>query len=246
MGDFGSRQIIEVREGNITDFYSRDKVILTGEFPYVETTFSNNIELIVKPKKKQLPLMVKIPFSGYYFQLFLGDFNGDGKDEILVRGSFLELRGYAIGTIYANVDGMLQNIFNQELFTSSYPFTAKYLDNYKLEVYSLPLMERYVIDISTRSKEYLELLYNPDGKVKENVGPAITPVIDVDPVKSIYDSNYGLIVKQNIVGIDNYDVFAVIESYFSLLDNEVKLISMGILTFGMKEEKSEGYCICPN
>jgi hypothetical protein len=246
MGDFGSRQIIEVREGNITDYYSRDKIILTGEFPYVETTFANNIELIVKPRKKQLPSVVKIPFSGYYFQLFLGDFNGDGKDEVLVRGSFLEVRGYAIGTIYAYVDGLLQNIFNQEIFTSSYPFTVKYLDNYKLEVYSLPLKERYVIDISGRSKEYLELLYNPDGKVKEDVGPAITPVIDVDPVKSIYDNSYSLIVKQNIVGIDNYDVFAIIESYFSLLNNEIKLISMGILTFGKKEEKIEGDCICPS
>ncbi|GFZ33801.1 hypothetical protein CSC2_43270 [Clostridium zeae] len=237
MSDFGSRQIVSVKEGNVTGYFSQDKVILTGEFPYVETTFTNNIELIVQPKGKKRPSIVKVPFSGYYFQLFLGDFNGDGRDEILVRGSFLEVRGYAVGIMYTYSNGFLERIFDHEIFTSSYMFKARYLDNYKIEVKSLPLKEKYIIDISGRSKEYLDLLFDSTGKVKNNVAPAISPVIDVDPVKSIYDETYSIIIKQNVLGIDNDDVFAIIESFISLYQNKIELISIGILTFGKKEEK---------
>ncbi|GKU24542.1 hypothetical protein [Clostridium folliculivorans] len=237
MNDFGSRQIIAIKEGDVTWYFSRDKIILTGECPYVETTFTNNIELIVQPRGKKRPSLVKIPFSGYYFQIFLGDFNGDGRDEILVRGSFLEVRGYAIGVIYTYSNGYLEKIFDHEIFTSSYLFKTRYLDNYKIEVISLPLKEKYIIDISGRSKEYLDLLFDSTGKVKENVAPAISPVIDIDPVKSIYDDTYSIIIKQNVLGIDNDDVFAIIESFLSLYENKIKLISMGILTFGKKEEK---------
>ncbi|MBK1810165.1 hypothetical protein JHL18_05885 [Clostridium sp. YIM B02505] len=234
---FGNRQIIEVKEGDITGYFSQDKAILTGEYPYVETTFTNNIELIVQPRRKKRPSLVKVPFSGYYFQLFLGDFNGDGRDEILVRGSFLEVRGYAVGAIYAYSDGYLEKIFDHEIFTSSYPFKARYLDNYKIEVESLPLKERYLIDISGRPREYLDLLFDPTGKVKNNVSPAISPVIDVDPVKSIYNDTYSLIIKHNVLGIDNDDIFAIIESLFSLYENKVELINMGILTFGKRDGK---------
>lgn len=233
----GNRQIIEIKEGDVTGYFSQDKIILTGECPYVETTFTNNIELIVQPRRKKKPSLVKIPFSGYYFQIFLGDFNGDGRDEVLVRGSFLEVRGYAVGAIYTYSNGYIEKIFDHEIFTSSYPFKARYLDNYKIEVESLPLKEKYLIDISGRPKEYLDLLFDTTGKVKNNVSPAISPVIDVDPVKSVYDDSYSLIIKQNVLGIDNDDVFAIIESLFSLYDNKVKLISMGILTFGKKDEK---------
>lgn len=237
MNSFGCRQIITVKEGNVTDYFSQDKVILTGEYPYVETTFTNNIELIVQPKGKVRPSIVKVPFSGYYFQLFLGDFNGDGKDEILVRGSFLEVRGYAIGVMYVYSNGFLEKIFDHEVFSSSYLFKASYLDNYKVEVRSLPLKEKYIIDISGRPKEYLDLLFDSTGKVKNNVAPAISPVIDVDPVKSIYDDTYSLIIKQNVLGVDNNDVYAIIESFFSLYENNIRLINIGILTFGKKDEK---------
>lgn len=103
--------LIDSSHGNISKENSKDEVILVGVYPFEGISYVDNIELILKPEDSD-SITVKIKYSGYNMQLFLGDFTGDNKLEIMVRGGFGGSGGFEIGVIYKYEDGKLIEIFN--------------------------------------------------------------------------------------------------------------------------------------
>lgn len=227
-----SKVILDTQIGNITEKTSRDKAVLTGEYVNEESTFAENIQLTVTPQGGSIPVTVNIPYSGYYFKLFLGDFNGDGKSEILIRGDFGGSGGFIAAEILRYNTGKLEDIFNQEMFDEKYKFQAQYLENKKVEVISITTNEKFLIDISLRPKVYQDLIYESSGKVKEYSIATVSDINAVYPLSTIYKETYNLLVQRRIVGIANADTLGIVESYIDLTDNKINLNKMGVLTFG--------------
>ena len=73
MSDLDNRVVIDSISANIINENSQDMAILVGVFPYENSTYSENLELIIKPEVGY-PTKIKLPFSGYDIQLFCGDF----------------------------------------------------------------------------------------------------------------------------------------------------------------------------
>ena len=218
--------IIDVNSGNITGEYSKDKATLVGVYPYKDIPYADNIELVLNPENEE-PISINFPYSGYNLQLFVGDFTGDNKSEIMVRGGFGGSGGFEIAVIYKYEDNKLIEIFNQDLVNQNNPCTAKYKDNYKVHVNCDK--KKYSINISSRPKEYLEQIYTPTGTVKPDYEPYIDSPNAIYPIKQIYSDAYQLLIQQRIVGIANVDTLGVIETLSSLINSEFEVIYKGLL-----------------
>ena len=114
MGEFGT--------------YSKDDVILIGISPYKGSSYVDEIEIVLNQENGN-SMSIKFPYSGYDMQLFLGDFTGNNRSDIMVRGEFGGSGGFEIGVIYKYENGkfvvdeekveLVNNIFLSYIETKS-------------------------------------------------------------------------------------------------------------------------------
>lgn len=229
-----NQSIIDVEVGNILGQYTRDKVILVGHYLYKDSSYVENVDIVINPEESGTPIVTKIPYTGYNLELFIGDFNGDERDEIMVRGAYGGSGGYAIAAIYEYKDEHLVEIFNPDMFSEKYKFTAKYLDGYKALVQSVTLKEKYIFDISKTPEIYLNMIYDENGKVTGVEEPVISAINGAYPIKIVFKKNYFLFIRQKVVGVSNADRIGYIESFVNLLNNHIKVVEMGAYQLGEK------------
>jgi hypothetical protein len=230
-----NQAIIDVKIGNILGQYTHDKVILVGHYLYKDSSYVENVEIVINTEESNKPIITKIPYTGYSLELFLGDFNGDGRDEIMVRGEYGGSGSYAIAAIYQYNYGYLEEIFNPDMFSEKYKFIGKYLEGYKALVQSVTLKEKYIFDISKTPEIYLNIIYDEKGKVIGTQEPIISAINGAYPIKSVFQKNYFLFIRQRVIGVSNADKIGYIESFVDLLNNDIKVIEMGSYHFGEKE-----------
>ena len=220
-----NKVIVDSLSANIVNKHSQDKVILVGIFPYENSSYSENLELVVNPEVGY-PVKIQLPYSGYDMQLFCGDFTNDGRDEIMVRGSFGGSGGYEIGVIYKFDNNKIKEIFNQNDITKNNSCTAKFKDNYKVHVNCGK--KKYSINLSTRPKDYLELAYNNDGKVLPGVQANVDAPNALFPIKDVDNSYYELLVQQRIVGLVNADTLGIIQTICNFLNDKFTVVTKGL------------------
>ncbi|WP_270943080.1 hypothetical protein [Romboutsia lituseburensis] len=234
MSDKKKQTIVEMKEANVTGEQSKDKVILLGTYPYEDSNYLDNIELVLNRENAE-PISIKFPYSGYNMQLFIGDFTGDKKSEIMVRGGYGGSGGFEIGVIYTYENGKLIEIFNQESFATNNTCTSKFKDNYKVSVNCGK--NKYLIDISKRPKEYLDSIYTPNKTVNTSINPYVDAPMGMYPIKEIYNEYYELLIEQRIVGTVNFDTIGVIETVIELLNFKLNILSKGIFLSNYDERK---------
>lgn len=231
-----NENIIDVAEGNVFEEFSDDKVILIGSYLSEKNELIKDLELTVRTVNGKGNISINVPYSGYNFKLFLGDFNGDGKDEIMLRGTLGGSGEFQIAVIYGYVDGKLAEIFNQDMFISKYKLNIKYLNSYKVEIKSEELKESFIMDISNKA---LDMVYDSNGNVKEEAKPYIAKISGAYPIDSLHKETYKIFVQQKIMGSVNADVLGIVESFLDLTDNKINIIKMGVLNLGQKDEVEE-------
>lgn len=234
--------IIDAAYGSITNKYADDKVILVGEFPDEKSNYANSLQLVID-RENDLPLTINVPYDGCNMQLFVGDFTGDRIDNIMIRGEYNNtlvdknghnnLINYELGVIYKYENEKLIEIFNMEKYKNNNLPYAKFKNNYRTSVYCNK--KKYLIDLSTRSKEYLNGIYDENKKVKTNLIPTLDNPSGIFPIKEVFNDCYNLLIYQKIVGINNSDVIGTIETLINLNDNKINIIYEGLLSFPYEE-----------
>lgn len=236
MSESNNKVIIDSLSANIVDENSQDKAILVGVFPYENSSYSQNLELVINPEVGY-PVKIELPYSGYDMQLFCGDFTNDGKDEIMVRGSFGGSGGFEIGVIYKLDNNEIKEIFNQDDISKNNPCTATFKDNYKVHVSCGE--KKYSINIATRPKDYLELAYDKYGKVLPGVQAYVDAPNSLFPIKDVDNSYYELLIQQRIVGIVNADTLGIIQTVCSFLNSEFNVVTKGLyFTFNSNNKQN--------
>lgn len=224
--------IIDVATGAVVKKSSHDKITLVGSYFDKDSPYVENVEIVINPEQGGPAISTKVPYSGYNLELFIGDFNGDEKDEIMLRGDYGGSGSFAIATVYDFNAGKLVEIFNPDMFSEKYKITAKYLEGYKVLITSITLNEYYIFDISKKPKEYLNLIYDENGKVREFQEPTVSNLNSAFPIKVSNKNIYYLFIRQRIVGVANADTIGYVESFVSLLENNITVDQMGFYSFG--------------
>lgn len=234
--------IIDVAYGSITNKYSDDSVVLVGEFHDEKSNHANSLQLVIN-RENDLPITVNVPYNGYNMQLFVGDFTGDKIDNIMIRGEYENpqiykdghdnLISYELGVIYKYESEKLIEIFNMKKYKNNNLACAKFKSNYRTSVSCGK--KKYLIDLSTRPKEYLNKIYDEDKKVKTNLKPTLDNPSEIFPMKVVFSDCYNLLIYQRIVGINNSDVIGTIETLINLNNNNINIIYEGLLSYPYEE-----------
>lgn len=218
--------MVDFANGNITGENSKDDVILIGISPYKGSSYVDEMEIVLNQENGN-SISINFPYSGYDMQLFLGDFTGNNRSDIMVRGGFGGSGGFEIGVIYKYENGKLVEIFNQNTFYDNNKCQASYKENYKLNINCGE--NKYSLNLAARPKDYLNLIYTPDGKVKPTYEPYVDAPSAILPTKQIYNNFYELIILQRVVGVANSDTLASIQTLLSLEDSKNNIIYKGLL-----------------
>lgn len=230
--------VLDYAVADVTGDGTMDQVFLIGNKPDSESPYVDNIEIVVRDGAANKYTKIKFrENSGYNPTLFLGDFTGDGVADILVS---IDSGGSgAIGYyyLYSFVNNKAKQLFDFQAFNEKYRYEVKFRDNYLVEVISKNLKEKYLIDIRYRGKEYLNEIYNKNGKLKEPIQGFVNPISGLYPIDIQRDGIYGLYILQRIAGRYNADGLGFIETFMEWDKNKFVPMTQMVSIYGTDMSK---------
>lgn len=224
--------VVSFARGDVTGDRVPDNVYLTGIMT-PDSPFIQHITLLVQDGRSGV--LTSVPLrenAGYNPTVFLGDFTGNGVDDILISittgGSGAIMYHY----IYSFVGNTPQLLFDFNVYNEQYQYEVHYQDDYKVEVVSLINHQKYIIDISTKGSEYLNEIYDENGKLKSPVTGFVNPLSGLYPVDFDSNNRYELLAYQKIAGRYNADSLGYVLNTLGWLDHPFVLQNQYVAIFG--------------
>jgi hypothetical protein len=230
--------VISFARGDVTGDRMPDNIYLTG-LKTSDSPFIQHITLLVQDgRTKEVTSVPLHENAGYNPTLFLGDFTGNGVDDILISIATGGSGGIMYYYIYSFVKNSAKLLFDFNLYNEVYQYEVTYLDNYKVEVISKINNKKYMIDIQSKGVDYLNEIYDQNGKLKSPITGFVNPLSGLYPVD--FDSNkvYELLAYQKIAGRYNADSLGYVLNTLGWVNNRFVLQNQNVAIFG--SEGSEG------
>jgi hypothetical protein len=218
--------------GDVTGDGVPDIVYLTG-VKTPDSPFIQNIILHIQDGRTGMVTNVSLrENAGYNPYLFLGDFTGDGVADILISIASGGSGGFMYHYIFSFVNNSIKLLFDFHIYNEQFSYEVNYQDYYKVEVISRFNNTKYIIDISTRSPEYLNEIYDQNGKLKSPISGFVNPLSGLYPVDFDYNHVYELLAYQKIAGRYNADSLGFVLNTLNWKDNRFILKNQNVAIWG--------------
>jgi hypothetical protein len=223
--------IVYYTRGDVNGDGILDNVFLTG-IKTPDSPFIQNITLVIQNGiTGTFNRIVLKENAGYNPRIFLGDFTGNKVQDIQVTIDSGGSGAFIYSYIYSDVNNVPKLLFDSDTYNNTYIYAVKYLDNYKVEVISLKNNVKYIIDIEYKGKDYLNEIYDVNGRLKEPIEGFVNPVSGLYPVDFNRDGVYELLAYQKIAGRYNADALGYIQNQLDW-DKEFVLQNQYVAIFG--------------
>ena len=224
--------VVSFARGDVTGDRVPDNVYLTGIMTPT-SPFIQNITLLVQDGRSgELTSVPLRENTGYNPTVFLGDFTGNGVDDIFISIDTGGSGGIMYHYIYSFVDNTAQLLFDFNVYNEQYQYEVTYQDYYKVEVVSMINNKKYIIDISTKGTEYLNEIYDENGKLKSPITGFVNPLSGLYPVDFDSNKRYELLAYQKIAGRYNADSLGFVLNTLAWLDNRFVLQNQYVAILG--------------
>lgn len=150
--------------------------------------------------------------AGYDPTIWLGDFTGNGVNDIFITIQSGGSGGIIFAYIYSYQNGKMNNIFDSIKFNEQNEFKVTFANQYKVVVESKNPPRKYIIDLLYKGKEYLNEIYHPDGTLKKPIEGWVDPIGALYPIQYGYTNKYSLLAMQQIAGIYHADNLGYVEN----------------------------------
>lgn len=224
--------IVSYAQGDVTGDKIPDNVYLTG-IRTSSSPFTQNITLVIQDGRTGI--FTSIPLkqnAGYEPRLFLGDFTGNTVNDILISidsgGSGAIMYHY----IYSFLNNVAQLLFDFDVYNNEYSYDINYQDNYKVQAISKKNNTKYIIDISYKGKDYLNEIYDENGKLKEPITGFVNPLSGLYPVDFHSNKVYELLAFQKIAGRYNADSLGYFLNTLKWKNNSFVLDNQNVAIWG--------------
>lgn len=225
-------RIVSFARGDVTGDKVLDNIYLTG-IVTPGSPFIQNITLLVQDGRSGELTSVSIrENAGYNPTIFLGDFTGNGVDDIFISITTGGSGGVMYHYIYSFVDNKAQLLFDFNVYNEQYQYEVTYQDYYKVEIVSKINDKKYIIDISTKGIEYLNEIYDENGKLKRPINGFVNPLSGLYPVDFDLNNRYELLAYQKIAGKYNADSLGFVLNTLAWLDNRFVLQNQYVAILG--------------
>lgn len=224
--------IYSFARGDVNGDRVPDNIYLTG-IKTADSPFVQNITLMIQDGRTGM--FTTIPLkenAGYNPSLFLGDFTGDGVNDIMIGIFSGGSGGMMYYYIYSFINNIAALLFDFTVYNQEYQYDVAYKNNYKAEVVSRKNNMRYVIDLTYKGTDYLNEIYDSNGKLKNPISGFVDPISGLYPVD--YDANkvYELLAYQEIAGRYNADSIGYIMNILKWNTNRFVLDRQNVAIFG--------------
>lgn len=228
----GQFSVVAFARGDVTGDRIPDNVYLIG-FKESDVAIIRQLTLVIQNGATgaffRIPLKENI---GYDPTLFLGDFTGDRILDILIT---IQTGGSGATTydyVYSFVANTPRLLFDSDTYNQLYQYEVTYQDNYKVEVVSYQNQTKYLIDLSLRDPEYLNEIYDPNGKLKAPISGWVDPISGIYPID--FDGNhvYDLFIFQKISGRYHADSLGYIQNRLTWDGTQFKLDYQYLAIYG--------------
>lgn len=151
--------------------------------------------------------------AGYNARLFLGDFNFDKIDDILVVIDSGGSGGYIFAYLFSYRNNQPRILFSSDIFNQLSQYRVVFKDNYKVDVINLNTGRIFTLDVSYKKGEYSSI-YDRNGKLISPVEGEVLALGGISPVDFNIDGTYDLITSQRIIGLNNADTLGYVNTIF--------------------------------
>lgn len=205
--------VLDFKQGDVNGDFIEDNIFLLGQKTFGDNSpYVGNITLVIQDgKTNKFHTIMPKQNSGYNPTLFLGDFTGDKKNDILISIDSGGSGGLAYYYIYSFIDNTFIKIFDYEEFDNKYNYKVTFVDFYQVIVLGSN-SQRYTIDIKYKGKEYLSEIYNSNGKLKEPIEGWVNPLGGLYPIDFDRDGVFELYAMQRIAGRYNADALGYVQT----------------------------------
>lgn len=204
---------------------------------YLISSLDNRCEyrtyILIEEKSCGKTCKIELENENYKFDLSLESFIDNKKKEILVRSIVPYHGGYMRSNIFSWQAGEIVEVFNSDVFFENNKITAKYKENYRVEVLNLKINKKYIIDISENFKYYLDFVYYKNGNIKhgkERVN--ISRVYNSYAFYELGSNVANLKIYQKILGKSDADYIGDIESQIKWEKGDFHLIEQRVISVG--------------
>lgn len=212
--------IIDHASADVTGDRVVDQIWLTGYKLDSNSPYITDLSIHIKDGASSTIYRIKpTENSGYNPRLFLGDFTDNGTADILLTIDSGGSGAITYDYLYSFAQGKPQLLFNSDVYNDYWKYKVTYLDGYRLQVTNTNAEQVYTIDISSRGKEYLDGIYNPDGTLKSPTEGWVDPLSGLYPVDFDGDGVYELLAFQGVSGLYHADRFGYIQNVLRWQNN---------------------------
>lgn len=170
--------------------------------------------------------------AGYNPTVFLGDFTGDGVQDILIRIDSGGSGAFTFDYIYSFAGRQARKLFDFSRYNEQNQYTVTYLDQYKVEVRSPVTGQTYLIDISGRSEDYLSQIYRDDGTLIKPIQGWADGVSGFYPVDLDRNGVYEIQAYQQLSGLYHADSLGYVVNTLGWDGNRFAIQQQWVAIFG--------------
>jgi hypothetical protein len=224
--------IVAYARGDVNGDKVPDNIYLTGKRTPT-SPFIQNITLLIQDGRTGRTAAIPLKENaGYDPTLLLSDFTGDGVQDIQVSIATGGSGGTMYYYIYSYLNNMPRLMFDFNKYNELFKYDVVYKDNYKVEFISRLNSQKYIIDLSYKGSEYLNEIYDSNGKLKQPIEGFVNPISGLYPID--FDSNgvYELLAYQRIAGRYNADAIGYVQNTLKWNGNGFALSNQNVAIFG--------------
>lgn len=204
--------VVAFAKGDVNGDGIPDNIYLTG-VKTPDSPFIQGITLVIQDGQTGLYNNIMLQENaGYNPRIFLGDFTGDRVKDIQITIDSGGSGAFIYTYIYSYINNIPKLLFDFNAYNSTYKYTVKYLNYYRVQVISLKNNTKYIIYITYKGKEYLNEIYYKNGKLKQPIEGFVNPLSGLYPIDFNADGVYELLAYQKIAGRYNADSLGYIQN----------------------------------
>ncbi|WP_232696979.1 hypothetical protein [Brevibacillus daliensis] len=211
----GEEYLLDCKQADVNRDGVKDRVLVVAEkiTDKGDRTFVEQVSVLVQDGRTGLQKRIPIPtHAGYHPTLFLGDFTGDKRSDILVVINTGENDGLLHGYLYTFVDDEYALIFHSDTFLAENKYMVRFRDGYHVHIENPVSSKSYLLDISDKKQSYLDEIYKSDTTLKKPIIGKVAGIKELFPTDYERNGTYTLQINQNILGQDDSDCLAVVET----------------------------------
>lgn len=205
---------ITSQKADVTGDGIDDTVILRGYKEAPDDNFIKDITLLMEKGSTNETSTVTFPSNaGYNPRLFLGDFTGDGIQDVMVSIDSGGSGGFGFYYLYSFVGGISKKLFDRDEFNETYKYRVTFREGCLVSVYSEYFKKTSIIDVSSRREFYeQEGIYNRSCKLLKSTEGFVPGLNNLYPLNSDSAGAYNLLALQRVIGLYGADTIGSIET----------------------------------